>query len=435
MRILTVVDGLGLGGTERAAQNYALAYQARGHPSAVLAVREGGLRAAVLREAGIEVLVASTVKRELDQRLGKAAAWGPDLIHVHRTGHADPVSGYVLRELRRTTRPTTRVVETNVFARVDRSPDRFTIDVHLQLSSWCLWKWQRWSRRLTPAPLGVVLPYLVSIAAFSAPSAPSQFRRQIGVPERAVLYGRIGQPLAAKWSATLLSAFAAVADEDPRAWLLVVGLPDALAPALDALPPTARSRVVRLPPITEDSALRQAYRAIDIFVHVSAIGESFGMVLAESLLAERPVVTLATPMKDNSQTAVVGHCRGGLVVHRPQDLPRAMRVLADDPVLAQRLGRGGRAWVSRSYSEDVVMRKLLRLVGHLRASRTSADLARRVRADGDLQDRVDRQEIRRLATEGLGRVALAQRVLVPIIHEPIVYGLWSRRTYRPDQLR
>ena len=49
---------------------------------------------------------------------------------------------------------------------------------------------------------------------------------------------------------------------------------------------------------------------MDGFLHVSRIGESFGMVLCEAMLCGVPVVTLSTPLKDNSQLEVVGPRRG-----------------------------------------------------------------------------------------------------------------------------
>ena len=46
-----------------------------------------------------------------------------------------------------------RVVETNVFSRVDYSPGADLIDVHFQLTKWCMWKWRRWLGPSNPRPL------------------------------------------------------------------------------------------------------------------------------------------------------------------------------------------------------------------------------------------------------------------------------------------
>ena len=52
MRILTVVAGLGVGGTERAAQNLTLGLKALGAEVAVLAHAEGGPRERAYRRGG-----------------------------------------------------------------------------------------------------------------------------------------------------------------------------------------------------------------------------------------------------------------------------------------------------------------------------------------------------------------------------------------------
>ena len=75
MRILTVVAGMGVGGTERAAQNLSLGLKALGAEVAVLAHAERGPRERAYREAGIAVFGPG--------QAGEAAGWGADVAHIH----------------------------------------------------------------------------------------------------------------------------------------------------------------------------------------------------------------------------------------------------------------------------------------------------------------------------------------------------------------
>ena len=52
MKILTFVFGTGIGGTERAAQNFAITYSNLGHDSRLLSFDTNGVRAVDLRELG-----------------------------------------------------------------------------------------------------------------------------------------------------------------------------------------------------------------------------------------------------------------------------------------------------------------------------------------------------------------------------------------------
>ena len=89
MRILTVVAGMGVGGTERAAQNLSLGLKALGAEVAVLAHAERGPRERAYREAGIAVFGPG--------QAGEAAGWGADVAHIHRAGYANGRETALLR--------------------------------------------------------------------------------------------------------------------------------------------------------------------------------------------------------------------------------------------------------------------------------------------------------------------------------------------------
>src|SRR4029079_17541459 len=131
----------------------------------VLAWQEGGVRQMTLEQAGIEVFVGG---ENLRRALAAADAFKPQVLHIHRVGVALEAEGALLRRLRRRDR---RVIETNVFGRVDRSDAADPIDVHMLLSRWCLWRWQRWSRDRRHPSVGVVVPNPVAVQRFARVAA------------------------------------------------------------------------------------------------------------------------------------------------------------------------------------------------------------------------------------------------------------------------
>lgn len=424
MRILTVVADLGPGGTQRAAQNYSIGYRRAGHEVAVLAYTGGGPRQAELEAAGIETFVASPDPR---RALAAAAAWGADLVHVHRYGSADPVSAAVLRRLRRA-RPAVRVLETNVFGRADRSPDAALVDVHLHLSRWCLWRWQRWTRGMRERPIGVVVPYAADPERFfPLPEAKrAEARARLGLPAEGVVFGRIGQPSVWKWHPAAVDAFGRLAARRPDVHLLLVGAPPPVRAQADALPPALRARVVRHDFLHGDAALREGYAALDVFLHAARIGESFGMVLAEAMLCERPVVTLSRPTRDNSQLEVVGHEEGGLVVADAAAMERAMARLAADAALRARLGRQGARRVHERFGLEAVTATLLTVAEIAVTAPSREDLRRRLAAAPELVTHVTDAEIHALLRRQEGRTAPATRLLMALAHRPGLHAAWSR---------
>src|SRR4030095_1444564 len=121
MRILTIAKELGPGGTERAAQNCTRAYRAAGHEVAVLGIDKGGSRAEAMQAEGIPVWIGGYSPAEVDAAVVQAAAWQPQFVHIHRTGHADAVSASALRRLREAAANRLPVIETNHFSRSDRT--------------------------------------------------------------------------------------------------------------------------------------------------------------------------------------------------------------------------------------------------------------------------------------------------------------------------
>jgi hypothetical protein len=186
-------------------------------------------------------------------------------------------------------------------------------------------------------------------------------RGALGIPDSAVVYGRIGPASMGKWSPVLIRAFNTVAKQSPKAWLAVCGLPDGMKVLVRSLPADVRSRIVELPVTSDDTELRRYYSLMDVFVHASQKGESFGMVLCEAMLAGLPVVTLNTPLRDNSQIEVVPNGVAGFVVNDLNQTVDAMLLLERDANVYQSFAGQGPNWVRENYDIPIVINRLLKI--------------------------------------------------------------------------
>ncbi len=100
----------------------------------------------------------------------------------------------------------------------------------------------------------------------------------------------------------------------------------------------------------------------DIFALVADQGESFGHVLAESMLCEVPSVVLSTPWFDNSQVEVVGHMKGGLVALSSRGFKSALIEIIKDKELRLKLGKNAREKIITDYSHDKVCKTLIKKI-------------------------------------------------------------------------
>ncbi len=346
-KILTIVYSLGKGGTQRAAQNFAEAYLLNGHDSRVLATCESGVRQRELESAGVHTWFPLS-----ESHLAQIADWRPDVIHIHSHGLQPIEVESVLDAV-----PTARAIETNVFSKQSPWADRLSNSY--QLSQWCLWLFKRRATKNWPC---AVVPYPVKTSALTRSTGKQieSFRGRRGVCENQILLGRIGQAFDGKWSPLLIHTFNELRAADDRFCLLLVNPPSSIVRLAEDS--KYRSSITMIDELIGDEKLAVTYSSIDIFVHIADQGESFGMVLAESLLCETPVVTLSTPWADNSQGEVVGNGDGGYVATTRRGLKSAILELANDRELRRQMGRKGRQQVIARYDYRSVAEQALQNV-------------------------------------------------------------------------
>ncbi len=368
MKILTLVFSIGTGGTERAAVNYAVAYREAGYDSRVLVAGEGHDRKPELDEAGVETILLTGKDTDREKVLQSLRQWAPDIIHLHNYGDA------YLPFIRLLKAPHTRVVETNVFSRPQYGKGYRYVDLSLQLSRWGYWKYHRWMTGASWVPREAVVPYIVRGNRFVVPDATAMlaFRKQYGIPEQAFVAGRIGQPHPSKWDRRILDIARKTIRQENNIWYFLVGLPEQMRGELKSLPGWQQSRIVLVDAIRGDRQLSLYYHSLQCMVHLSAIGESFGYVLAEALSCRVPVITLLTPFRDNAQYEVVGHRHGGFCCTNVQECADAVTALHQSPALRETIRARLPQWVEERFGPAAVMPHLTEQYRRLLAGKALA---------------------------------------------------------------
>jgi len=305
-RVLVIVQGLGIGGTERTAATYACLYRRIGCDVTVYGIYSGGPIQATLEAEDVCAVSGFPSIRELSNA-AKGSEY--DLIHVNAGGPFDPVVDTILCALKGAR---TRVIQTNVFARSDYGPPSSLVDLELLISFAGFWKWSAHSRSSQRKRPAAVLPYLVPEERFYPPSLEQQSaaRKHLGVPADGPVFGRIGQPGMNKWDPRLVKVCISIVNQVANAHFVFVGCPPALKAGLERQV-RLRNKISFFPPTASDQELQLAYSAMDVFLHLSRIGESFGLVLVEAAQAGLPIATLATPLKDDAQGEIVRRMDAG----------------------------------------------------------------------------------------------------------------------------
>jgi len=363
MKVLTLVHNLDIGGIQRDAQNYAISIKKKGYLSFVCALT-GGYRERFLREESIPVTLLD--EDGFKKSIQKIKNWSPDIIHIHHHGTTlNTFFRKIIHELRKTNEQLI-VIEKNVFS-VPNYKDLHLFDVHIVLSKWMLWKWNKWTNGWDNRNVSVVIPNMVDENEFYPIEAmqKQEIRNQLGISKDDFVFGRIGQPVGSKWSEVIFKAFKQIALEDEKVKMLLIGVPDRFKQLIRNYDEKVQNKFIVLDTVQGDDLLRKYYGAMDVFVHAAEIGESFGNVISESMLCETPVITLSTPVRSNTQVELVGHNIGGLVAGNMHQFYSHMKTLLHSEEKVHLLGKNARQRIVDGYSIEKVEGMYISLLENL----------------------------------------------------------------------
>jgi len=296
-----------------------------------------GERRALLREAGVPVIVGGDLLSVLEQLQ-------PDIVHIHRAGWPE---SEMLQPIRRF-RPRA-VVETNVFGRLDDSPLGKVIDLHLLVSRFCLERFAATCGASVDMSRYRVLHNPVDTDVFARLATARDFSRPVA--------GRLSRPDPGKWSRLAFDTLPLLQASSPDFRFLVLGT----TPAFEAFVRDhgLSGNVELVPPMVRDEDLATFFGHLSLLAHANDTGESFGMAIAEAMAAGLPVVTHpALGDRDNAQLELVEHGVTGLVAATAEEYAEAVSWLWGHPAEARRMGLAGRDKAVRFYRVQDIARTL-----------------------------------------------------------------------------
>jgi glycosyltransferase involved in cell wall biosynthesis len=337
LKILIFTNGLGMGGTEKAACLWARELITRGHHVTSLTLADGPRRA-VMAAAGISVKVVPAVPAELAAALRDLA---PEVIHVHAPGN--PHEGDVLGAALSLLPQKIPVVQTNIFGRLNNPREDQWTDFRLFVS-WTS-SVQAARRAFHTLDKNFFQRASVAVNPLDPVDPPAEakiaaFRQTHGVAPDEILFGRLSRPEPNKWTNLAVDAFRLALRRTRKIKLLLREPPPVVAAQLRA-GPDARHFVI-LPATGDAEELRLTLSALDVVLHTSLVGESFGYGIAEPMTLGKPVITHSTPDWDQAQIELVRHGEDGFVASSPAAMAAAIMRLAEDSPLRDQMGRQAR---------------------------------------------------------------------------------------------
>lgn len=363
IKIIECADQLGLGGTEYALQLFCKYLDKEKFDVTAVGLYNGGDRVALIQELGVNVVVLNGDYAKFQELID-----GVDVFHWHGYGQVDERLFAALNQ----NKPP-MIIQTNVFGHYEKSPFYDLIDFDLYISEMVLVRRMRLdgSHALQFAKKRKVLPYPVDIDFLkekieeTGPSVVTAFKNKHKL-DNCFVVGRVGRADDHKFDLITLYAFKEYLKYNSQAKFLLVGATKNMIKVINRLEIT--SQVVILDNTSDIRQLLTYYKAMDVFLAASSIGESFGMVMAEAMTMNIPVVTISTPAKDNAQVEVVDNGVTGFVTYRLKEtIAAAINTIAQDGKLAKKMAENASVKIADSYKAQEVVHSLEQLIfSHLK---------------------------------------------------------------------
>ncbi|HXX67558.1 MAG TPA: glycosyltransferase [Polyangiaceae bacterium] len=346
MRIVHVVQGLGIGGQERLVVYLSRELASRGHEASIVSLSRGG----ALREEANGIRVYDVTRADgADASLVARLAWllrslRADVVHTHNPApmlHAVPAA--VLARVRRRIHTKHGA---NIYgprglwaARVAVRALHAVVAVSPQTAEVARWKERVPERRLHVVPNGIPL------SPFARPAADSRavVRRELGIAMNAFVVGSVGRLAKEKDYPTLVAALAPSLSERVR--LVLVGEGEARREIEAAIPPQLAAYVTLT---GERRDVPELLASFDLFA-LSSRTEGLPLAVPEAMASSLPVVATAV----GGLPSVVSPECGVLVPPGDQEALRAaIESFVRDPPKSRLVGERARREAFERFSVE-----------------------------------------------------------------------------------
>lgn len=327
LNVLHITDFWGIGGTAKAAElfvrNHGQSFESYG-----AGVQEVGPRAEALQADGFEVRLTETE----EQLASYLAEKDIDIVHAH-SGDPEMIGSAVERT------SVALSVRTSAFGGYYQPEHASRIDRVFYPSDTILLRTLLLERFDIDGDWPSRMNRLYNPLDVEAVSTGESLRDEYGVPDDAPVVGKIGRRAPEKWGQITVSGFEHLARRHPEARLMLVGVPGKIQRVIRRR--GLEDKVVYVDEL-ELGSVSDFYASIDVLAHSSAIGESFGYVIAEAMANRVPVVVDSTPMRDNAQVELVSNGVNGYVANSAAAYGDAIAKLLAEPDRRRRFGDAAR---------------------------------------------------------------------------------------------
>lgn len=312
-----------------------------------------------LADMGVELVIANWDIEIIADAIKK---WQIDAIHFVGDGHNTPLQFEIFRRAR-LINPNIINLETNYFGRYDKKSFPL-IDCSLQVSKMMLN--ERYVKEVGYFDFQKtkVVYLVVDCDRWDKMDISDEevavYKDKLGIKEGDFVIGKLGRPAVEKWSDLLLYMMPYLVKLVPNIKFIVQEMPDSRKKRV--LRSKYADHYILLNQTLDDFQIALFYKTIDVYVHASKIGESFGQTLAEAGVFKKPVIINSTPHRDNNQLELIDHVKTGIIANHPQTFARAVEYLYKNKDIIIKMGEVARDKVVDLYDPRKIAEQVEKVI-------------------------------------------------------------------------
>ena len=241
-----------------------------------------------------------------------------DIFHIHSSGLPNEWMNEVLKRFS----SKTKIVQTNIFGGYCDKIHNL-IDLKLFVSEATLLKYKLFGGALNKNFEVLYNPVHEEKEITKHRNTKSKF-----------IIGRIARPDVLKWDFDFELLLKLIKHSNIDFLLKIVGVPEEVKPALEA----SNIDIQFIDKIESEVELDDFYSSIDVLLHLSSIGESFGCVFVEAMNFGVPVIVKSMPIsrykfwRDNAQVEIIDNNITGYVCNNILSMRDALLILTNNPL-------------------------------------------------------------------------------------------------------
>ncbi|PIY94082.1 MAG: hypothetical protein COY68_03620 [Candidatus Levybacteria bacterium CG_4_10_14_0_8_um_filter_35_23] len=323
INILEITNNFGLGGTEKTMQTYCKYLDKKKFNVYACGFLGGGPREKYIKDHVINILVANGDSKKTINFIKENKI---KIFHYHNIIRTKNIrnldKGKLIKVLAFCKENNIKIIETSAFSLFDEDIDCF-IDFKLFVSKTnivkYIWKYNEkvinlnnYSYLYNPIDIDELKKYKLSKAEIV------KVKEKYGIKPQNFVVGKLGRADIWKWSDEIIDVVPYLIKEIPNLKIVIRALPKQKLSKIRKM--KIENYFILLPETSSEKKIAETDQVMDIMLHTSRIGETFGVAIAEGMFFGIPIVTISTDFmqftlfdRDNAQIEVVENDKNGFV--------------------------------------------------------------------------------------------------------------------------